>query len=159
MLPGRVWGSVRCLAVSPDGRRIASAHVHQICLWDLQTHSNIGRLSFARSKFVHSLAFSPDGNMLTAEFIRGKVCTWDLETMQAIPGSDYFLDFPEPFIYLRVHGEWLFYKDIRIFWLPSDYDARSVTCHSSGVTFCSVYVTYAAPLTSPKHSLTFRVSL
>lgn len=94
---------------------------HQVCFWDVQTHSKVGNLSLGDSSLLLSLAFSSDGSMLSTELSDGEFRVWDLQTMESRAVPIYYIGFPDPFVYLRLCEQWLFYKDIRLFWLPSDY--------------------------------------
>jgi RNA polymerase sigma factor (sigma-70 family) len=54
------------LAVSPDGRRLASTSGHAVALWDLETGRQQASLAMASRNTPHQLAFSPDGRWLAA---------------------------------------------------------------------------------------------
>ncbi len=57
-------GTIYSLAVSPDGRTIASGTSSNVTLWSIVTHRQVGALP-ARD-LVESVAFSPDGRMLAS---------------------------------------------------------------------------------------------
>ena len=58
---GRVW----CVAVSPDGSKIASASADfTVKLWDIQTGDLLQ--TFGHLGEVRTVAFSPDGKLLAS---------------------------------------------------------------------------------------------
>jgi WD40 repeat protein len=65
------------MAVSPDGRRLATGSPQQLVrVWDISS----GRLvasSPERVRFLHALAFSPDGGLVVYSDERGSVFLWD----------------------------------------------------------------------------------
>jgi WD40 repeat protein len=65
------------MAVSPDGRRLATGSPEQLVrVWDISS----GRLvasSPERVRFLHALAFSPDGGLVAYSDERGSVFLWD----------------------------------------------------------------------------------
>jgi WD40 repeat protein len=65
------------MAVSPDGRRLATGSPEQLVrVWDIAS----GRLmasSPERVRFLHALAFSPDGALVAYSDERGAVFLWD----------------------------------------------------------------------------------
>jgi WD40 repeat protein len=72
---------VACLAFSPDGRTLATAHLGEgeaaVRLWELATGAERGRLGGHRD-WVRSLAFSPDGRLLASGGEDGVVVAWDV---------------------------------------------------------------------------------
>lgn len=129
---------VNCLTFSPDGKKIAAASRSSIWLWDARTDSYIGELFLDDVRVPKLVAFSPDGNILSAELMNGTFCAWDLTTMQPTEDPTSYIGFPDPYVYLRLREQWLFYKDVRTLWLPSEYvvpDDLPLTLRD-GVLFC-----------------------
>ncbi len=76
---GRHGGDVRCLAISPDGKTLATGSTQDkdIKLWDAQTLLLRARLIGHRSP-VNCLAISPDGKTLVSGSAFGDFLIWDL---------------------------------------------------------------------------------
>jgi WD40 repeat protein/serine/threonine protein kinase/Flp pilus assembly protein TadD len=75
-------GSVRSVAYSPDGRRIASAHDDgSIVLWDARTGREIRSLT-GHLGCVSSVTFDDDGGRLISGGFDGTVRVWDANTGQ-----------------------------------------------------------------------------
>ena len=70
---------VRCIAFSPDGRRLASGCLdHTIKLWDVRTGHELITLR-DHTDAVIALAFSPDGELLVSGSSDGTVKLWTTE--------------------------------------------------------------------------------
>jgi WD40 repeat protein len=82
------------IAISNDGRLLATATMNSIYLWDLQSQSMLGSMLGEDKDYVSSIEFSPDGRILASggDF-EGHVDLWDVRTHQVLcklPGhSDY----------------------------------------------------------------------
>ncbi|XP_022102529.1 NACHT domain- and WD repeat-containing protein 1-like [Acanthaster planci] len=82
---GRVIGELRhvdqvlSVAVSPDERRLlAGCGDHNVHLWNLASFSHVTTLE-GHSKFVKSVAFSPDGILAASGANGGEVIIWDIQ--------------------------------------------------------------------------------
>ncbi len=78
-LRGRHAGPVACLAVSPDGKLLATGadDDKKIRLWDAETLRPVGALAGHRA-FVKCVAISPDGRWLASGGAYGDFLLWDL---------------------------------------------------------------------------------
>jgi WD40 repeat protein len=76
---GRHAGEVRGLALSPDGKRLASVSDQdkRVRLWDAQTLLPIGALEGHRA-VVNCVAISPDGRWLASGSAYGDFFVWDM---------------------------------------------------------------------------------
>lgn len=77
-------GALSCLAVSPDGRRLAlGADDGQVQMWHLSEDGTQARLDWTSRKDssrVKSLMFAPNGNMLLSCNRQGDLCLWAAQT-------------------------------------------------------------------------------
>ena len=72
-------GQVNSVAITPDGRTIASGgDDHTVVLWDMETRRE--RLTLDHEAPVYVLAFSPDGKTLATGGPDGIVRLWDVAT-------------------------------------------------------------------------------
>ena len=76
--------SVKAVAVSPNGKIVASGSKNgEIKLWELDTGKLIRTIS-AHKQSVKSIAISPDGKTLVSGSKSGKVKLWEIETGELI---------------------------------------------------------------------------
>jgi WD40 repeat protein/tRNA A-37 threonylcarbamoyl transferase component Bud32 len=83
---------VLCLAISPDGRRLAAGHgIHplpdetppgKVVVWDLKTRRQLATLQGHRSFGVYDVEFSPDGKVLAS--CGDGVLLWDTQTFKQV---------------------------------------------------------------------------
>src|SRR5262249_47712853 len=72
------------LAISPDGRTIASSLSRIIRLWDTATGNEV-RLLQGHGKDVTCLAFSPDSTTLASGSIDATIRLWKVATGEEVP--------------------------------------------------------------------------
>ena len=74
-------GTVSALAVSPDGKTIASGGIdHEIRLWDAATGAPRGEPLVGHDDVVMDLAFTPDGDTVVSGSNDGSLRLWDVST-------------------------------------------------------------------------------
>lgn len=99
---GRLGGTIRALALSPDGKTLLSGHDNRISIWDVAARKNLTSLTPERLN-VYGLAVSPDGKMFaaaTGDYRQpteaGEVKLWDLDSgklLHSVSGdSTWFYD-------------------------------------------------------------------
>ena len=83
-LLGLRQGTVKCLAISPDGKRIVSGGFVSIwgtlTLWDTDTGKQIFALNKGHTGAVTGVALSPDGQQLVSTSHDGTLKIWDAAT-------------------------------------------------------------------------------
>src|SRR5262249_43829069 len=72
------------LALSPDGRRLASAHGETLKVWDTQTGEELLTLKVP-TEGVGSVFFSPDGRRLAGGGGEGTVWIWEATPLPETP--------------------------------------------------------------------------
>lgn len=77
-IPPRHSNYVYSLAISPNGRKLASSSMKEIKLWDFQTRTE-QTLQWCSNR-VDPVVFSGDSKMLAAGCFEGTVLLWNLET-------------------------------------------------------------------------------
>ena len=83
----RLGAGLQCyIAMSPDGKILASAGGAVIYLWDIETKSKIGELRGHTANFIPVLAFSPDGSILASAGGADDMAVyiWDTQTWEQI---------------------------------------------------------------------------
>ena len=76
-LPTLNYDNATAIAVSPDGKTLASGYGRTVRLWDLSTGHQSGELA-GHSNVVGWLAFAPDGKTLASSDETESVKLWDL---------------------------------------------------------------------------------
>lgn len=74
-----VRGKTTAIAVSSDGRRLASTTYKTIQVWNLETEG-LERSLPGHTDWITALAISPDGNLLASSSLDGTIRLWELET-------------------------------------------------------------------------------
>ncbi|MHC4400928.1 MAG: M56 family metallopeptidase [Planctomycetota bacterium] len=78
------------IAISPDGRLLASTHHDKIRMWDLASRKPIREISDYEKPYKHrhqQVAFSPDGTMLAAVGYDNTVRVWEVATGKSLLGA------------------------------------------------------------------------
>jgi sugar lactone lactonase YvrE len=129
------------LAVSPDGRMLASASdtgETAVRLWSLPDGALLQALT-GNSYFVYSLAISPDGTMLASACNDGAVRLWPLPGMAAptilTSNASAPVAFSPDGAILASGGN---NSTIQLWSLPNGVLLRTLTGHTSGVTSVAI---------------------
>lgn len=84
MLQSGHSGSIQAIAVSPDGRWLASGgYDKNIILWNRNTGEQEAILAGETSAVIH-LAYNPDGRQLASTSVNGNVRIWDTSTRRLL---------------------------------------------------------------------------
>ncbi|MGZ4674797.1 MAG: WD40 repeat domain-containing protein, partial [Ilumatobacteraceae bacterium] len=79
-------GDVQALAVSPDGRMLATIVGRRVRLWDVGSAEQLGELA-GHGEDMMSVAFSADGTMLATGAFDASFSLWDVATRRQIGPS------------------------------------------------------------------------
>ncbi|KAI0346188.1 WD40 repeat-like protein [Trametopsis cervina] len=80
--------AICAVAVSPDGRILATAHYDcTVKLWNAVTGEHVGESFVGHTDFVRSVVFSPDGKIIASGSDDMTVCLWNASTGKQI-GND-----------------------------------------------------------------------
>jgi WD40 repeat protein len=78
-IPG--YRGIRCLAFSPDGKRLAGGKAQNLAIWDAATGQELYFLRW-HSQSIESLAYSPDGKTLATGAGDHDIKLWDLAALE-----------------------------------------------------------------------------
>lgn len=82
-------GSIKTVAISPNGRLMASAGEDKsIMLWDIASGKRIKKLT-GHTGFIYSLNFSADSGVLVSGGADSTVCVWDVNTDSTTAMASY----------------------------------------------------------------------
>ncbi|KAI0517612.1 hypothetical protein F5B22DRAFT_111272 [Xylaria bambusicola] len=91
--------SVGCLAISPDGKFIASASTDGVvCLWDGETGIRRSTFNKVHKAQVTSMEFSPKGGLLVSTSSDSTAIVWDIKSAGRIN---------TPKLHIKWHSNWL----------------------------------------------------
>ena len=72
-------GTLRCVAISPDGKVVACCGDRSVHLFDLKSGERLKQLDGHKGA-VNAVAFSPDGKLLASAGEDQTIRLWDVET-------------------------------------------------------------------------------
>lgn len=99
---------VQCVAVSPDGKTIASGGWdNTIRFWDVASGKQQAVLKKAAVYGVESVAFSPDGKTLASGIGGSGVVLWDVSTHKQRTLWDRVSEYASPFVVFSSSGKML----------------------------------------------------
>jgi WD40 repeat protein len=101
-------GAVRGLAISPDGKTIASGdNDNTIRIWDMASGKQLAVLKKAAVYGVDSLAFSPDGKTLASGNGGNTIKLWDVRTHKNRTLLDEVSEYAAPQVVFSADGKTL----------------------------------------------------
>jgi WD40 repeat protein len=71
------------IAISPDGKILATGHWQLVTLWDIASGKRIAVLRGA-SRYLDSLSFSPNGKILAGGTDNGSIILWDAHSHRSL---------------------------------------------------------------------------
>jgi WD40 repeat protein len=71
------------VAISPDGKTLATGHWQLVTLWDIASGQRIAVLRGA-GRYVDSLSFSPNGKILAGGTDTGSIILWDAHSHRSL---------------------------------------------------------------------------
>ena len=149
-ISGRTQYQVKDVAFSPDGQILATAGQH-VKLWSINSQNEIATLQ--HDKYVLTLAFSPNGQLLAAGDFGGTIRIWDVATQKAVAQLEgdtsgvYTLVFSPDGRTLASAG----YHGLIKLWTVSDWTLQG-TLQNSGTAFSLDFSPNGKALASTAHT-------
>lgn len=130
---------VNSIAISPDGRFLASVGSNIIKLWELSTGQEVHTLS-GHSALIHSVTFSPDGQMLASGANDTTIKLWNPNTgeeIRTLSGTNLIeaVSFSPDGQFL-VSGDWD--NNIKLWNLNTGEEIRTLSGHTRKVRAVSL---------------------